>query len=351
MTGSQTRGVAPSKHSSMLTKDYFRSHSRGIDDNTFEQRWRGAMQSPLRFMRSFVEGYYAYAKKIGYPGKIGICFGDSHPENYGFVLFGKKDVEYVYNDLDDSGYCPLSLDAARYFTALALYDEKFLDKAIEDYLEELDSPHKASKVESPSFKKLRKELIKDYTAKHRFLDSNELAGISEDKAIEISSALNKKFPGRYKIYDIKKSVGKGGGSLGLTRYWVLTEDKVLGKDDIVEFKRLADPATAVGNWGKDDGPRPEWLSKTFWKKEPSLLTSTELEGHRYLIRSRVKHAISLGKLSKSEKKELFKTQVRIMARHHKSQGLTSSEMEDWLKNQVLTYAADFSYAYNIEIDR
>ena len=107
---------------SVLTKEFFRANTVGVDDAQFEDRWKASLEDPLLYFRSYVRPFYAYLKNVKPPGRIGVCYGDAHPNNFGFVLFGKQ-LSYVYNDLDDSGPCPAAFDALRYFTALRLLEK------------------------------------------------------------------------------------------------------------------------------------------------------------------------------------------------------------------------------------
>src|SRR5262249_59112239 len=59
------------------------------------------------------------------PAARGLCVGDAHPDNFGFLKFDTT-MLYAFNDLDDSGHCPVALDALRYITAVRLFFDKDL---------------------------------------------------------------------------------------------------------------------------------------------------------------------------------------------------------------------------------
>jgi len=90
----------------------------------------------MHFFRSFVRLYYV---DLGLHnpnvGSVSAGFGDAHLENFGFNVFADGVVRFVYNDFDDSGYCPVGLDSVRYFTVLRLLnvEEKKIKELIKYY--------------------------------------------------------------------------------------------------------------------------------------------------------------------------------------------------------------------------
>jgi hypothetical protein len=84
--------------------------------------------NPLfHFLRSFVPFYYKMfmALKVDFIKILGqdtcdcqgICVGDAHPENFGFILNKFSVPVFTLNDVDDGGYGYIAADALRFFTA------------------------------------------------------------------------------------------------------------------------------------------------------------------------------------------------------------------------------------------
>ncbi|MFX3675396.1 MAG: DUF2252 family protein, partial [bacterium] len=89
-----------------------------LSKEDFDLKLKSSLERPLMFFRSFTNVYYADTKV---PAQIplALCLGDAHPENFGFILF-KDRTDYVFNDLDEAGACPIALDTLRYFTSLRM---------------------------------------------------------------------------------------------------------------------------------------------------------------------------------------------------------------------------------------
>src|SRR5262249_19759014 len=128
----------------------------------FDAKWKGSLVAPNIFMRSYPPAYHADLMQVGakrLPGEEGICFGDAHPDNFGFIAINGK-TKFVFNDLDDSGICPIAVDAARYSAVLHLYfaDADLTADVIEHYVDTV--------MDSSAGEKIDKSLIPDMD-KHR----------------------------------------------------------------------------------------------------------------------------------------------------------------------------------------
>jgi len=125
-----------------INQDFIRNTCNDIPLDGFKKKWKILMdpdgdKGVMQFFRSFVGCYYedlGYAKNQ-YVGLVSPAFGDAHLENFGYNVFADRKVMFVYNDFDDSGYCPVGLDAVRYFTVLRLLnvDDKKIKQLIKHY--------------------------------------------------------------------------------------------------------------------------------------------------------------------------------------------------------------------------
>lgn len=287
----------------------------------FEEKFEQAVNdSALTLFRSFVTTYYADLNHLNDLGPLGICFGDLHPENFGFLEY-QDGIQFLYNDFDDTGYCPIALDALRYFVALRLSkdqkDKIRVDDLILEYVKALTehlpllalSTHQ---IQDPQ-KHLEKEL-KKYTEGHHFLARKDLEKISDSEKKRIQQTVQSHFPS-IQVFDVVSYTKESGGSGGLKRYWLLT--KHAGKKDILELKPFIEPATNQGNWGEEPSPRLEWAMHEIWQEHVPLFYSTVLfENTSYLFRSRSFKNLKIEKESESQKLFWYRHEIRQIASHH-----------------------------------
>src|SRR5262249_47250732 len=146
------------------------------------------------------------------PASSGLCAGDAHPDNFGFLKFNTT-VLYAFNDLDDSGHCPLALDALRYITAVRLYfDADLAETAAKRYVKvlngeiwEADARQDVDKIRKdfgPDFSARRDDKLAELT-KHDPLKllGDDLEKVSDATRSTISSAVTKALPGA-KVLDV-----------------------------------------------------------------------------------------------------------------------------------------------------
>lgn len=148
-----------------LTKEFFKKYALGISSNTFNARWDNSLENELIFFRSHVRAYYAITQNLAPPNTpIDYCLGDAHVANFGFLEGKDSKARYLYNDLDDSGKCPIALDALRYFTSVQLAeDPKLAQELVNYYSQVLNGNAVATQIPEslfPNFEAVRKKLIR-----------------------------------------------------------------------------------------------------------------------------------------------------------------------------------------------
>ena len=321
-----------------LTKLFYRQTASDISDSDFALKWNVAVEAgALKFLRSFVATYYKDLIKVTGTGPVGICFGDAHIENFGFVLFADG-PHFVYNDFDDSGYCPVGLDILRYLTSINLFEKKSSDafkKIAREYVKVLSGKNSPQKLDS-SFEfdpeKKREKNVSKLVENERFIESPEFSKVSENLKNEISMAL-KTNPDMQKLElkDVVATKKEAGGSAGLEKYLIYVSDSSGTKREILECKPLIAPGTAAGDWKTLPNNRVEFLQKEIWANlKPVNYFEVKINDLNYVIRSRTKGSIDINSLNSDERLELYKSQVGIIATLHKKTWHSSDNLEKWL---------------------
>lgn len=328
---------------SVLNRDFFAKHALGISPETFMKRWKNSLSSPLVFFRSHVRAYYAITKGIALPNpKTGLCYGDAHVANFGFIEGKDGQARLLYNDLDDSGICPVLLDALRYFTSVRfLDDEDEVKKLISLYISIVNGKEDAVGIKSrfePNFKKMRKEVLGKYVDGGRIRrQPGVFDDVSPQLAAETSRLVEETLASegeQGKALDVSLASGHGGGSYGLVRYWALSGGAT---QDITEVKECSEPATSIGNWGQVPGNRLETLKKNFWggPEAARIYREREFQGKIFVIRSRVKQSLDPEEFSGKDRSTIYQAQVSLLAElHRKTLGsLSDADSEivaEWL---------------------
>ena len=306
-----------------LTREFFERHALGVSSEVFAQRWSNSLESPLIFFRSHVRAFYEITLKLVPPvTATGLCFGDAHLANFGFIEGKDGGARFLYNDLDDSGICPIAIDALRYFTSLRfLESDDLVKKQIELFVSVLRGEKKPVKIDGqfePNFTKIRAQVLRKSTnASQEKFKRVEGAVEEVDPAVaaEVSSFTQGLLLAEGEagaVDDVVLSAGRGGGSFGLVRYWVLVKGKIV---DVVEVKETVEPATSFQRWGQVPGDRMHTLKKVFWGGELAARIYGEgsLLGKKYVVRSRVKAAVNPEKLNGTDRALVYNAQVSLLA--------------------------------------
>lgn len=332
----------------------FQETYQHLSPSAFEQKMNGALsEGPLMFFRSFVNTYYFDLAKTNDSPNLILCLGDAHPENFGFIDF-KGETRFVFNDLDDSGVCPLEYDILRYFTAvdLAFNDKNLLEDVIKEYVQVTNGhkePTKIAKSLIPNLEKKRKKNLEKNTNGKTFLTSDELlpitAPIKNGLILEISKT---GVLGTFEILDIAEVPRETGGSGGLRRYWLLVRSPE--GQDILELKELSRPGVSYGTWQQPSwtqNQRLEKVKKYTWNDSPTFYHAIRIQNHDFLIRSRTKDSVSLSKLSGTELKAYLLAQSGWFASYHRN--FVKGEipnLEQWLKQNLALMKSRYAKTFN-----
>lgn len=297
-----------------LDKDILKNTYPHLPASAFEEKFENSLERPLLFFRSYVNTYYAETLIRGPLKEAAFCYGDPHPENFGFVSFAQVS-EYVFNDLDDSGYCPIGLDILRYFSALRLTisDENMIKRLTDVFVQTVQG----KEIEEFIFEKpdLRDENIKNlkkYTANDQILEKKNVVLIKKSEKQRVIKELTAQLP-KFKILDIALYQKNDGGSAGLTRYWVLIEHQ--SQRELIELKQLTFPA--VGWSGLDQDFDRRQTPNYIWGDSPDYYGHVQLGNELFMTRTKADDYIDLNKLTPPERFMLLSYQVQLLARFHR----------------------------------
>jgi len=311
-----------------INQDFIRSTCTDIPLDGFKNKWTKLMDNgdkgaAMHFFRSFVRCYYVDLGEANpYVGLVSPAFGDAHIENFGYNVFAKDTVMFVYNDFDDSGYCPVGLDAVRYFTVLRLLnvDDEKIKHLIKHYAKlvtdkspvDLGERSKKWKINNKSIydekywnpTKRLKKAQKEFK-KCRQADSAWVGDIQ--KVFKQKKKLSKfKVPDddHVREYDDHET----GGSGGLLRFWVHVKDHD-GNEDILEFKQLTKNPGVGNQWNNDPqfDKRIKWCASNLWpsvKRQFDFQVALRDGSYSFMVRSRVKKILK--PKSDDEKMDLWK---------------------------------------------
>lgn len=302
---------------SEITRTQLRQDYDFLNEEDFDNKLRESLESPLMFYRSFPISFYKDIK-LTFSAKEGLCLGDSHVDNFGFILF-ENETRYLFNDLDDSGPCPLSLDILRYFSSLYFLNqnEDQIKGYIEYYLSHLLGMSPFPSMPSALIKDLEEKRLKNltkYTADDRFILDDSLIMISEDLKTELANTVREKIP-NVQFLDSASYLKVDGGSGGLSRYWILLKS-ASDQFDIIELKERAIAATSYSTTNQSP-PDLKTLAQSIWGELPIYFEEVFFKGKSYQIRSRTKDDINLNKVDASQQEIVLKIQLALMARHHR----------------------------------
>lgn len=297
-----------------LDKESIRGTYPNLSSQAFEEKFNNSLDRPLMFFRSYVNTYYSETLVRG-PLKTPVfCYGDPHPENFGFLSFAGTS-QYVFNDLDDSGYCPIGLDILRYFSALRLTteDEEMISRLANVFIETVQgNNHLVFDFKRPDLGEENLSNLRKYTSADRFIEKKNVILLDEEEKIRIKKEIKNQFR-HFKILDIARYEKNDGGSAGLSRYWFIVENA--GHKELIEIKQLTNPAVS---WSGIEQEFDRTLTPRYiWGKLPDYYGHVVLDGKLYLTRSKADDYIDLNKLKKKEQFKLLSYQVQLLAFFHR----------------------------------
>lgn len=340
-----------------IPQNLFRETYKNLSDSAFQAKLQGALErSPLMFMRSFVNTYYADLSASNNSQNLILCLGDLHPENFGFMRFGKEQ-RFVYNDIDDTGVCPLEYDILRYF---ATVDLTFKDKALTKELAHAYSEILSGRLAAPALPKdlypknmdqRIEKTVQKLTENNLFVVNKKTTPLPESERKRIKNILEKNsFFKDLDILDINAVDRESGGSGGLKRYWAFVQNKKDKTPDILELKETTLPGTSYGSW-----EQPPWspserlvqIIKYVWGQAPYHFGVMTLDNANYLIRSRDKDSVDLDNLKKkSDLRAYLMAQVGIIASYHRNFVVSEiPHLNSWIEKNSLALADRYSRSF------
>jgi hypothetical protein len=301
-----------------------------------------------QLLRSFASAYHADLGQLAtdrIPGGESLCFGDAHPANFGLVRIDDQ-LRFVYNDLDDSGYCPAALDALHYFVALALTTDKdYVDEAIEQYVDTLRDPARREKLSDSLEDEIERrddDELGDYVRDGELDlgDGSELRDVTAEEWALLAQAAGASERLRdFTLVDAAALYREGGGSGGSRRYWLLVAAPS-GKRSIYELKPAFTPGVDFGHQKTTLGwdERLPVLLDAFWHTDEGDFF-VDLDGRRYLARDKLgRRATKVDELTTSERHELYRVEVSLMAELHRDalDGIKKDSLRVWLSGSTET---------------
>jgi hypothetical protein len=171
----------------------------------------------------------------------------------------------------------------------------------------------------------------------------------EVAAVRALAALDPRFPST--VLDVVRDVRTDGGSAGLRRFWLLTEDAG-GVRTIVELKELTTPGTEFGRHAFTlDGPFRFDLLKPFWwgSADPGdHYTAYVLDG-RFLVRDRfIRANPKPDKMTPAQITNMVQAEASILALRHRAawgRRVKASALTLWLSASAATLTARWRAAY------
>ncbi|MSP92966.1 MAG: DUF2252 domain-containing protein [Myxococcales bacterium] len=325
----------------------------------FAAKWQASLQSPVLFLRAYPGAFHKDLKQVPTKKRLGgesLCVGDAHPGNFGWQRVAGK-TRYVFDDLDDSGFCPTGWDAARYFAAVRVYfdDADLLDDVLEVYVDALKDPEATVAIDGefkPDWDKVREGLMEGRVQGTKFVIGGELMAVTAGVRASLVAAVTKHaMMAGWTLDDVVALDRKSGGSGGLDRYWMLGHKGAART--LFEVKELAKPGTEFGTHGKTllATARISQLKAAFWG-DGSAEDDVEAAalGKRFLLRDRgARASVDVLELGGKDRLHVLKAQASVLAGLHRAawQGVKKDMLRAWLhatskvlaKRWIAAYAA------------
>ncbi|MFN3454334.1 MAG: DUF2252 family protein [Pseudobdellovibrio sp.] len=316
-----------------IAKNQIREDYSFLSDHDFQNKIDNSRSNAFLFFRSFVITYYKDISALNTFNQTGFCFGDLHPENFGFMI-SDKNIFYSFNDFDDSTICHLDLDLLRYFTALriGINDEPFFKKTLAQFSRQVSHPEKYDLPHSliPDLNKKREKDLKKYTSKDKFIFSEELQPLDSVTNQMLKNALSQYILNeKLEILDVAGYIKSSGGSAGLQRFWILTKNSQT-KLEILELKPLLEPAPSFINGSEtlSASERIHIAQQLIWKKPVNYYKYIKIGQQNYIIRSRVQKSFDLNVIKNQDLETIIFKQIEIISNFHR----------DSIKNRITSLA-------------
>lgn len=317
-----------------------------------------AADSDFNKWRAFAPLYYLLADQVTnslrlktYKDISGLCLGDAHLENFGFLYNPTlKKSQFTLNDFDDVSQCPLILDIVRlYIGHKIILDQNLnLEKLLNAY--KLGLSKKVIFMKMPEvLEALENDSLKDgkeYSSKYKQMWSAKRcsADYRSATATELMNLRNYFSSLNKNIQFVCAYIKPTGGSAGLLRFHVFLGN-ANGVLNVVELKQLSTPAPLYNQVVGDRGAlinqallkftngdlknyynplklgQDVYLSRPLWKGDKgvdlkdleedkqSLIAVAEYEAHLL----GVLHAKSLNPTNSLRLQRLQPSEIQVMA--------------------------------------
>lgn len=355
------RPLAASELRAPITKSKI-AGTHALAPAAFEAKWAASRaESPLMFFRAYPAAFHADLAQLPrgrYPGADGVCLGDAHPDNFGYLRVdddrgGRKTI-YAFNDLDDAGSCLASVDALRYFAAFRLYfpgEDADLTESVDDYADEVfgggdKSPAAAATKtlddgDKPDWGDVRAEVLAKYAdgASFRAFPDGSLVPVDAQVRASVVAALGPSVA----VHDVARRPRDAGGSGGLTRYWALATPSG-GDRTVLELKETAKPAVEHG-WASrrlSGAARLDELKASLWDVHvDGDYRYVTIDRATFLVRDRAR------KDSVDVRGKQRKAQAVYLGRLHRGRWGDASKraVKRWLEESSAVVAARWADAF------
>jgi hypothetical protein len=195
-------------------------------------------QDSFHFLRTYVDYFYLLIKKnqsnLNTVSSLmkysGLCVGDAHAENFGFLLQNDLEPLFTVNDVDDFGPCPVVLDIFRFMVSSKIDDSTLsIKKILENYQSGLqDDKQPLPEVLKKMKKKAEEDGMSPSSSKiknQQFIREPGIIEINSETQNLIFAKIQDSLQMNLTILDLVETVKKGGGSGGLQRYEILALNK------------------------------------------------------------------------------------------------------------------------------
>lgn len=176
----------------------------------------------------------------------------------------------------------------------------------------------------------------------------EPATTEESSAVRALATADARFP--QTVLDVARDVRTDGGSAGLRRFWLLTEDEIATRT-IVELKELTIPGTEFGRFSRtlDGADRFDVLKPYWWGATDDRDHFTVyVLGGRFLARDRLTRAnLKPDKMSADQVTNAIQAEASILGMHHLRawHRVKAGPLGDWLRDSAATLSARWRDAY------
>ncbi len=335
-----------------IIKNYINKHNRFISDHqVLAYKYRAMANSPYSFFRATNHLMYAdmesgdleLPKGWNEKSHASWVIADMHVQNISYwdtKQSLKPETVYFLDDFDESLVLPVTVDLFRYLVSLELFMDRLnfkvsrherlntLDEFVRTYRKVLKKAKDKKIKQSPlkqmhkelqkiQFAKVHKKLLNKWTisndGKRQFNTKNpKLAVLSEKEELMLRRSWRLwqlKLPHtkakQLDILDIKARVYSGLGSLGVKRFYILTEgpSQDLKDDLILELKQQVTSSVAVNNpslvaefnnhYPKNEALRNLTAQQALYGALFPFQTDLQFDGDYYLVRQMLPYVGSI----------------------------------------------------------